>query len=123
MAAVIDGEQFQMRIFAERGVIVDVEGDQGIVFGHDDQRGDADVFEKLIRRLRAVIIGGGAEAEHAGGVEIVEVGDGADLFEMVDRVEIGGLAGAAADFAGEGEQEAAIVNQIFALAQCCGARG
>lgn len=101
----LDREKFQARILSERGVVVDLEGDQRIVFGNDHQRGDADALQESIRGLGAVIICRGAEVEHAGGVEIVEVGDGADLFEMLDGIEVGGLAGASADFAGEAEKE------------------
>ena len=92
VAAMVHRHQMKEGILAKRGVIVDLKRDQRIVLGHDDQGRDADLFEILIRRLGAIVIRRGAEAEQAGGVEIVEVVDSADVFEVLGGIDFGRLA-------------------------------
>ena len=63
MAAMLAGEQAQVGIGRKRRMIVDRERDEWIVLGLDEQRGDPDALQELIRRLGRVVIVGGAKAE------------------------------------------------------------
>ena len=56
-------------------MIVDRERNQRIVLGLHQQRGNADAVQKLIGRLRGVVIVGAAEAEGLGREPVVEIVD------------------------------------------------
>ena len=75
VAAVLGGEQAQVRIAGKCGVIVDGERDQRIILGLHHQSGNADALQKLIGRLRGVVIVGAAEAKGLRREAVVKIVD------------------------------------------------
>ena len=75
MAAMLHRQQAQLRICCKRGVIVHRKRDKRVVFGLHQKRRDADAIEKLVGRLRSVIVISAAEGECLSGEPIVEIVD------------------------------------------------
>src|SRR5579883_626188 len=95
-------------------MLVNGKRNQRIVFRDDQQRGNADSFQILIRRLRFVVVRGGAEAEQGRRVVLVEVINGSDSGKVLQPVDFRRLAGSRADFSFQRAKKAAIINKIFA---------
>jgi hypothetical protein len=67
--------------------------------------------------LRRVVIVGVAEAEQGSGIEVVEIVNGADLFERFQRVNFGRLLVPQADAIPETLEESPFVEDVTGLSQ------
>ncbi len=85
----LDGQQAEVGIARERGMIVNLERDQGIVFGLHQQGRHANAVQKLIGGLGGVIIVGGAESEGRRREFVVKLVDALDAVEMVECEQAG----------------------------------
>lgn len=68
---------------------VDFERNQRVVLGLHQQSGDADAIEKLIGRLRRVVVVGDAKAERGRGEQIVEFVDTPRAVQIVQPEQPG----------------------------------
>jgi peroxiredoxin Q/BCP len=120
---VVHGDEAQVRVACDGRVVVDAEGHERIVLGVNEQRRDLDVLEELIGGLRSEVIGRRSKAEERGGVVVVEIDDGVDFGQVVQRVDFGGLKMFAADASFEAVDETVLVEPVLAKFEGFGARG
>ena len=81
------------------------------------------MLQELVGGLGAVVVVGGAEAEDFGGVEVVEIVDGADLLEGAEREQVGGQGVAQADSFLQFCDETAAVENVLGLSGGVDRRG
>src|SRR5579863_2892626 len=119
MAAMIRGHQSEVGIAAESRMVEHREGDEGIVLGLDEQCGDADAIEEVLRRLRRVVVVSGTEPKRWRGELVVDRVDRPRIAELLLAISPGGdqtLAHAL--------DEAAFVQGVVALSDtsCAGSQ-
>src|SRR5579884_549165 len=123
MAAMFGGDEMQEGIAGEDGMFVDSKWDEGVVLSLDQECGYPDVVQEALRRLGGVIIGGGAEAERLGRVQVVKLVYRSDRFETRQVEQSGAELLFEADALFQALEEAPSVDDVLRRAETLDAGG